>query len=323
MSQSLFRFVRVRTVKMKTSFIRQVVLPVLAALIWGTAFVAQSMCADRIPPFAFNALRSAVAVPFLLLLSLLLNGLARRRGEAPEKTDRRTLLLGGVCCGAILALAANLQQAGIADTAAGKAGFITAFYVVLVPVFGIFLRRKTTLRVWVSVAVAAVGLYLLCIRAGEGFSLQTSDLFLILCAVSYGVQIYTIDYFALRVDGVKLACAQFFWTAVFSAVLSLIIERGSFGWSDVTACLLPLLYVGVFSSGVAYTFQILAQKGSNPAIVTLLFSLESVFSVLAGAILLGDRLTGREYLGCGLMFAGVILAELPVKTRKETQKQLQ
>lgn len=305
---------------MKNNFVRQVIFPLLAALIWGTAFVAQSMCADHVPPFAFNALRSAVAVPFLLLLTLALDGGARRRGEAPPKTDRRALLIGGICCGAILALAANLQQAGIADTAAGKAGFITAFYVVLVPVLGIFLRRRTTLQVWISVVIAAVGLYLLCIKAGEGFYLQPADIFLILCSVSYAVQIYCIDYFVQKADGVRLACAQFFWTAVFSAVLSLIFERDSFTWAGVGQCVLPLLYVGIFSSGIAYTLQILAQKGSNPTVVTLLFSLESVFSVLAGAVILSQRLTGREYLGCVLMFAAVILAQVPLK-RKEKQLQ--
>ena len=308
---------------MKSSFLRQVIFPLLAALIWGTAFVGQSLCAEHVPPFAFNALRSAVAVPFLLLLSLLLDGVSRRRGTPAPPVNRRALLLGGICCGAILSLAANLQQAGIADTAAGKAGFITSFYVVLVPVLGIFLRRKTTLQIWLSVCIAAAGLYLLCIKAGEKFTLQSADLFLILCSFSYAVQIYTIDYFVSRVDGVKLACAQFFWTAVFSAVLSLLFERQTFTWAGVGACVLPMLYVGIFSSGVAYTLQILAQKCSNPTVVTLLFSLESVFSVLAGAVILGDRLSGREYLGCALMFAGVLLAESPLHPAKSRQKQLQ
>ena len=308
---------------MKSSLLRQVIFPLLAALIWGTAFVAQSLCAGQIPPFAFNALRFAVAVPFLLLLSLALEKISRRRDASAPKAESKMLLLGGICCGAILALASNLQQAGIADTAAGKAGFITSFYVVLVPVFGIFLRRKTTAQVWVSVCIAAAGLYLLCIKAGETFTLQSADLFLILCSLSYAAQIYIIDYFVLRVNAVKLACAQFFWAAVFSAVLSLLFEGQRFTWAGVGNCIVPLLYVGIFSSAIAYTLQIMAQKGSNPTVVTLLFSLESVFSVLAGAVLLHDRLSGREYLGCALMFAGVLLAEIPLHPEKSREKQLQ
>ncbi len=300
---------------MKTSFVRQVVFPILAALIWGTAFVAQSVCADRMPPFAFNALRSFIALVFLFPLSRLLDAVSVRRGETPPKTDRRSWLIGGICCGLILATAANLQQAGIADTSAGKAGFITAFYVVLVPVFGIFLHRHTSPQIWVSVLLAVVGLWLLCIRAGEGFSLLPADIFLILCAISYAVQIYCIDHFVQKVDGVKLACGQFLWTGIFSAILSLIFEDASW-WPNLAACLLPVLYVGIFSSGIAYTLQILAQKGSNPTVVTLLFSLESVFSVLAGAVLLGDRLTGREYLGCVLMLIAVVLAQVPLTGRQ-------
>ena len=304
---------------MKSSFVRQVIFPVLAALIWGTAFVAQSVAADSIPPFAFNALRSFIAVAFLLPLSRVMDAAARRRGEPAVKTERKGWLIGGVCCGAILALAANLQQAGIADTSAGKAGFITAFYVVLVPVFGIFLGRRTSVQIWIGVALAAAGLWLLCIKAGEGFTLQPADIFLILCAVSYAVQIYCIDYFVTRVEGVKLACGQFLWAGIFSTVLSLLFEDASW-WPNLGQCILPVLYVGIFSSGVAYTLQILAQKGSNPTVVTLLFSLESVFSVLAGAVILGDRLTGREYLGCVLMFAAVILAQVPLR-RLETTPQ--
>ena len=304
---------------MKNSFVRQVIFPVLAALIWGTAFVAQSVCANIVPPFAFNALRSVIAVAFLLPLSRVFDAAAAKRGELAE-TDRRMLLRGGVLCGVILAVCVNLQQAGLADTSAGKAGFITAFYVVLVPVFGIFLRRRAGLRIWVSVAIAVAGLYLLCIKAGEDFvsSLQLSDVYILLCAVFFALQILCVDHFVQRVDGVKLSCIQFAVAGVISAALSVCFE--TVDWNGVARCILPILYMGVFSSGVAYTLQILAQKGSNPTVVTLLFSLESVFSVLAGAIILGDRLSGREYLGCVLMFIAVILAQIPLKMG---QKQLQ
>lgn len=293
--------------------IRHILFPILAALIWGTAFVAQSVCTDYVPPFAFNAIRSFIAVAALIPTAFVFDAAARRRGEPPEQTNWRQLVLGGFCCGAALAVSANLQQAGLADTSAGKAGFITAFYVVLVPVLGLFLKKYNGIQIWISIAIALIGLYLLCIKAGEGFFFQTSDLLLISCALFFAVQILVIDHFIQYVDGVKLSCVQFIFTGLISAVLSLIFETVS--WSNVFACLLPILYVGVFSSGVAYTLQILAQKDANPTVVSLLFSLEAVFSVIAGAILLGDRMTVREYLGCVLMFAAVILAQAPLSRK--------
>ena len=299
---------------MKNRFVRQIVFPLIAAMIWGTAFVAQSRCAGLIPPFVFNALRSAIAVMVLVPVALVFDGAAQKRGE-PRKSDRKALLVGGALMGVALSISANLQQAGIAEASVGKAGFITAFYVVLVPVLGIFLKKKAGVRIWVSVALAVAGLYLLCITAGESLlsSLRVSDIYLILCAVFYAVQILLIDHYAQKADGIWLSVVQFAVTAVLSGLLSLCFERVD--WANVLRCVWPLLYVGVMSSGVAYTLQILAQKDSNPTVVTLLFSLESVFSVLAGAVLLGDRLTGREYLGCALMFSAVILAQIPLGRR--------
>ena len=298
---------------MKKSFLRQNVLPVLAAMIWGSAFVAQSVCAPYVPPFAFNAIRALIAFVLLLGVAALFDRAARRRGKAPAATDRRALLRGGLCTGVFLAIASNLQQAGLADTAAGKAGFITALYVVLVPVLGIFLKRRASGRVWISVLIAVAGLYLLCIRAGEGLHLQTSDGYILLCAFFFACQIMSIDHFGAHVDGVRLSCTQFLVAGLISAALSLLFE--TVDWSAVLRCIWPILYVAVFSSCVAYTFQILAQQGSDPTVVTLLLSLESVFSVLAGAIILHDRLSGREYLGCVLMLAAVLLAQLPGKRK--------
>ena len=304
---------------MKQSFVRQIIFPLLAALIWGTAFVAQKSCSEVIPPFLFNALRSAVAVVVLTPVAMLFRGAAVRRGEAPPM-DFKALLLGGALMGVALSISANLQQIGIRNTSVGKAGFITSFYVVLVPVMGVFLKKKARLPVWIGVALAAAGLYFLCLGPGESLlaDLQTADLLLVICAVFYAVQIHVIDHFVQKADGVWLSVVQFAVTAVISAVLSLCFETAV--WADVGRCIWPLLYVGVISSGLAYTLQILAQKGSNPAVVSLLFSLESVFSVLAGAVLLGDRLTGREYAGCLLMFAAVLLAQLPVGAGKRRKK---
>lgn len=300
---------------MKRSILRQNIFPLLAAVIWGTAFVAQSVCTDYVPPFAFNAIRSLIAFVLLIGVSRIFDAAARRAGRSPEKTDRRALILGGICTGTFLAIASNLQQAGLADTGAGKAGFITALYVVLVPVLGVFLKRRAGVQTWVSVVIAVVGLYLLCIPGGERFSLQTSDVYLLLCALFFACQIMSIDHFAAKVDGIKLSCAQFLVAGVISTALSLLFETVSI--ANVLHCIWPILYVAVFSSCVAYTLQILAQRDSDPTVVTLLLSLESVFSVLAGAVLLHDRLSRREYLGCVLMFAAVVLAQIPLKRRKE------
>ena len=299
---------------MENRFVRQNILPLLAALIWGTAFVAQSVAAPYVPPFVFNAIRSFIAFLLLIPISRTFDKAALRRGKSPEKTDRRALILGGFCTGAFLAVASNLQQAGLADTAAGKAGFITALYVVLVPVLGVFMKKRVSGQIWISVLVAVAGLYLLCIRAGEGFTLQTSDIYLLLCALFFACQIMSIDHFGAQVDGVKLSCAQFLVAGIISAVLSLLFE--TVDWAAVWQHILPVLYCAVFSSCVAYTLQILAQRDSDPTVVTLLLSLESVFSVLAGAVILHDRLSGREYLGCVLMFLAVVLAQIPLKRRK-------
>lgn len=294
--------------------IRQNVLPVLAALIWGTAFVAQSVSADHIEPFTFNAARSAIAFVTLLLVCAAFSAVKKRRGgeETAPTGSKKDLILGGLCCGFFLTVASNLQQAGLSDTSAGKAGFITALYVVLVPVFGIFLRRRASLQVWVSVVIAVVGLYLLCITGS--FTVAPSDLYVLLCALVFALHILCVDHFARKVDGVRLSCAQFLVMAVLSGAGALLFEEQN--PAELLACLWPLLYVGVFSSGVAYTLQILAQKDSDPTVVSILLSLESVFSVIAGAVILGDKMSGREYLGCVLMFAAVLLAQVPVKRKR-------
>lgn len=292
--------------------IRQNVLPLLAAMIWGTAFVAQSVSAGHIEAFTFNAARSAIAFVTLLIVCGAFSAFRKRGGgESAPGGSKADLILGGLCCGLLLALASNLQQTGLSDTSAGKAGFITALYVVLVPVFGIFLRRRASLQVWISVVIAVAGLYLLCITGS--FAIAPSDLYVLLCAVVFSLHILCVDHFARKVDGVKLSCAQFLVAAVVSGAGALLFEEPD--PEGLAACVWPLLYVGIFSSGVAYTLQILAQKDSDPTVVSILLSLESVFSVIAGAIILGDRLSGREYLGCVLMFAAVLLAQAPVKRK--------
>lgn len=304
---------------MKHNQMRQVVFPILAAFIWGTAFVAQDMCADSIGAFAFNASRYFIAVLALLVVIVISDKLKKDKpvlSPAEKKAANRQLWLGGLCCGAALAMASNFQQAGmVAGTDSGKAGFLTALYVVLVPVFGLFFRRKISLPVWIAVALSVIALYLLCIN-GE-FSLAPGDLLILACAVCFTIHILVIDHFTATVDGVKLSCLQFLFAALISTVCMFLFEDVDF--AAIWSCILPLLYVGIFSCGVGYTLQILAQKGSNPTVVTILLSLESVFAVIAGAIILKQQMSVREYIGCAVMFAAVLLAQIdfPVKQKAE------
>ena len=313
---------------MKHNQVRQVVFPILAALIWGTAFVAQDLCADVIDTFTFNAIRSYIAVLVLLVIIAIFNAVNKDKPSLTKiqrKAANRQMWIGGFCCGTALAIASNFQQAGIAaGTDAGKAGFITALYVVLVPLFGLFFKRKVNLATWIAVVLSVIALYLLCIKGD--FTLAPGDLLVLVCAVCFAIHILVIDHFTATVDGMKLSCVQFLVAAVWATIAKVVcVLLGMNGtgdvssvtsifavpdWSAILACALPILYVGVFSSGVGYTLQILAQKDSNPTVVTILLSLESVFAVISGAIILHQQMTIREYIGCVIMFAAVILAQI-------------
>lgn len=303
---------------MKQKNIKQVVLPLLAALIWGSAFVAQSLSAGHIGAFTFNMLRSLIAVIVLGILAAVMRTKrgADVRSAAEKKAGRKDLAIGGLCCGFFLTLGSNLQQLGIERTSVGKAGFITALYVVLVPLVGLFFRKRVSPQVWVSVGIATLGLYFLCIEAGSGLSINSGDLLVLLCAFCFTGQILCVDHFVQKVDGVELSCAQFAVVTVISTCIAIV--RGEpFEPAEILACLPYVLYVGTFSSGVAYTLQIIAQKDGNPTVVSLLLSLESFFAIVCGAIILHERLSGREYLGCVLMLAAVFLSQIPEKERKE------
>ena len=295
---------------MKHNQVRQVVFPILAALIWGTAFVAQDLCADSIGTFAFNATRYFIAVLALLVVIVISDRLKKDKPNLTsiqKKAANRQLWIGGACCGVALAIASNFQQAGlVAGTDAGKAGFITALYVVLVPLFGLFFGRKVNLPTWIAVVLSVAALYLLCIKGD--FSLAPGDLLILVCAVCFAVHILVIDHFTACCDGVKLSCIQFLFAGIISAVCMFVFEKVDF--AAIFSCILPLLYVGIFSCGVGYTLQILAQKDSNPTVVTILLSLESVFAVISGAIILHQQMSVREYIGCVVMFAAVILAQI-------------
>lgn len=294
---------------MKSNFVRQNVFPTLAAFIWGTAFVAQSVAAEHVEPFTFTAARAAVAFVFLLAVVLGVRSYRGRRGLAVGRGAKywRDLLVAGVCCGVALTLATNLQQKGLETTTAGKSGFITALYIVLVPLFGLFWGKKSSRTVWLSVALAVVGLYFLCIK--DSMTISFGDFLTMLCAFCFAFHILIIDKFSPKVDGVELSCVQFLVVAVISTIGMLLTETPQ--WETVQLAMGSILYVGIFSSGVAYTLQILAQKGSNPTTVALLMSLEAVFATVAGALILHDQMSGREYFGCLVMLAAVMLAQIP------------
>lgn len=283
----------------------------VTATIWGVAFVAQSVGMDYVGPYTFIAARNVIALLVLLPWMAFRDRSSRKKGgSGAQKSDRRSLLTGGVCCGICLFAASVLQQYGMKYTTVGKAGFITAMYIVLVPVFGIFLKKKTGVKVWLAVAVALAGLYLLCMTAGD-FYLQKGDIYILGCAAVFAVHILVVDHFSPMVDGVKLSCVQFAVNAILGTGMLLLLERPDL--SDLVAAWLPIVYAGALSSGVGYTFQIIGQKGMNPTAASLILSLESVISVLAGWLLLHQALTARELAGCALVFAAIILVQLPVK----------
>lgn len=291
---------------------KNAVILALTAFIWGTAFVAQSVGMDYLGPFTFNGVRNFIGAASLLPCIWIFQKIEGKNENAGKtKGTGKDLLVGGISCGLCLFAASSLQQIGIQYTTTGKAGFITAFYIVLVPVLGIFLHKKTGWKVWTAVIIAVVGLYFLCIT--ERLSIGKGDIFIFVCALIFALHIMVIDYFSPRVDGVKMSCIQFFVCGMASSIPMFVLEKPTV--EGILLSMGPLLYAGVLSSGVAYTLQIIGQKNVNPAIASLILSLESCFAVLAGWIVLGQQLSVRESIGCVLMFAAIILAQLPDKKK--------
>ena len=300
---------------MKKSKYRNPLLLLLTATIWGFAFVAQSVGTEYLRPFTFNCIRSLLGGLVLLPVIWVLNRKSKiPSGDSYEPQDlkilRRTTWIGGLICGLLLASASSLQQIGIEFTTVGKAGFITACYIILVPIIGLFLKKKCSPLIWVSVVLALAGLYLLCIRGG--FSIAKGDIYIFISAILFSLHILTIDHYAPRVDGVKMSCIQFFVSSICCGVIMFLVENPRFG--DIIAAWQPLLYAGVMSCGIAYTLQIIGQRGVEPTVASLILSLESSISVLAGWLILGQRLNGQEILGCATVFAAIILAQLPAKS---------
>ena len=285
-------------------------LLLLTAMIWGSAFVAQRVGMDSVGPFTFNGVRSLLSAAVLLPV-IWLREKKRPREESP--TEKRTLLLGGLLCGICLCAGSTLQQFGLVYTTAGKAGFITALYVVLVPVASLLLGKKSRATTWIGVALAAAGLYLLCVSGS--LSMNRGDLLTMLCAVCFCAHILVIDRVSPHVDGVKLSCMQFFVSGTIALICGVCTEK--IEWQALVDCAVPILYAGVLSGGVGYTLQIVAQKDTDPTLASMIMCLESVFSVVFGALLLGERMSGREIAGCALMFAAIVLAQLPGAKKEE------
>ena len=300
-------------------------LLLLTAFIWGVAFVAQSVGMDYVGPLTFNAARFIIGAVFLIPCIAFLDTLKKKEAAASnglpdnseklltasEPENKKTLLLGGLCCGIAIAVASTLQQYGISMTTVGKAGFITALYIVIVPILGIFLKKKPRLIIWLSVVLALAGLYFLCMT--DSLSFSKGDTMVLLCALAFSIHILIIDYFSPKVDGVRMSCIQFFIASILCGIPALILEHPRF--SSLTAAWAPILYAGILSCGVAYTLQIVAQKNYDPTIASLILSLESVFSVLAGWVILHQSLSPREIFGCVLVFIAIILVQLPERKK--------
>ena len=297
--------------------LRNSLLLLITATIWGTAFVAQSVGMDYVGPMTYVCARSIIGMIVLLPVIAVLNRVGPpRAAETPEerRKGRNTLVIGGVCCGTVLCIASCTQQLTLLHTTVGKAGFMTACYILVVPLLGLLFGRRCGLKHWCSVAIALAGLYFLCMTGG-GFSLDLGTLLGLCCAFLFSCHILVIDYFSTRVDGVKMSCIQFFTCAVLAGIGMLLFEQPT--WANILAAWKPILYAGAMSSGVAYTFQIIGQKGLRPTIASLIMSLESVISAISGWLLLDQALSAREIFGCVLMFGAIVLAQLPEKRRAQ------
>ena len=296
----------------------------LAACIWGFAFVAQSVGMDYMGPLTFNSVRFLIGGTVLLPL-IYAHGCFKGKDQPKEGTapagggqekgaGAAFTLKGGICCGLAICSASVFQQLGIQYTTVGKAGFITTLYIILVPFFGLFMHKKVPGKVWIAAAAAAAGLYLLCIT--EGFAIGKGDLLVFVCAVIFSLHILVIDHFSPKTDGVVLSCIQFYTAGILCGAGALLAEQPS--WGQLIQGIVPVLYAGIMSCGVAYTLQIIGQKELEPTVASLILSMESAVSVLAGWLLLGQSLTVRELAGCALVFAAVIFVQIqPDKGMRE------
>ncbi|NLZ82862.1 MAG: DMT family transporter [Clostridiales bacterium] len=300
----------------KSKQITSSLLLALTALIWGASFVAQSVGMEHVGPFTFNSVRSILGG--IVLIPVIIFQSKKNRLQHPSKEEqtksRKTLLVGGISCGIALAIASTIQQIGISYTTVGKAGFITALYIVIVPIMGLFLKKKVHFIIWLSVLLATIGLYLISIT--EGLTIGKGDFLILLCAICFSVHILIIDHYSPKVDGVKLSCIQFFVAGILCGIPMFALESPDItGIIDAAA---PIMYSGIMSSGVGYTLQIIGQRHVKPVLASLILSMEAVFAAISGWLILGETLTARELLGCVFVFAAILLAQMPdyLKGRK-------
>lgn len=281
------------------------------AIIWGYAFVVQKVAMDTIGPLTFTFARFLLGGILLIFVSKIFDNKQIKSGVR-VKTDKKAVMVGGLVCGTVICFAANFQQVGIVTSTAGKAGFITALYIVLVPIFGLIIFKKRVTRlVWMAVFLAVIGLYFLFIKPGE-FSVEMGDFLIFIGAFFWAAHILAVDWAVVKTDPIKLSSTQFIWAGLLSGVLMIILEEPSI--PAILSCWFPILFSSVIVVGIAYTFQIIGQQTTDPTIASLLLSLESVFSVISGMLFLGERMTGRELFGCVLMFVAVVLTQLPEKS---------
>ena len=293
--------------------LRGSILLLITAMIWGTAFVAQSEGMNYVGPFTYNAVRTLIGGIVLIPVILIFRRTPLRKTFAENGgSSAKPTIAGGICCGVLLFIASSFQQSGIKLTTAGKAGFITALYVVIVPLIGTFFGRRTSLKIWICVAAAVAGFYMLCIK--EGLNISKGDLLVLVCAFFYALHIMVIDKFNARnADGMVMSCIQFFTAGLLMTICMFVFEEPTL--SGIFAAKHTILYTGIMSCGAAYTLQIIGQKYTPPSTATLIMSLESVFAALSGWLILSERLSIKEFIGCALVFTAVILAQLNIKTK--------
>lgn len=293
---------------MKLKSFKGEIILTITALIWGTAFVAQSMGMKYTKPFTFNGVRTVVGGIALLPVILFMSK-SKSENQKSEVYNNKLWLKAGIECGIALLVASSLQQIGMQYTSASKAGFLTALYIIIVPILGLFLKKKVRMTVWLSVAIAMVGTYFISVN--QGFTIGVGDIYMILCAFGFSVQIIIVDKYASITNAVKLSCTQFFVCGISSVIIALIFEKPQL--SQIMQAAMPILYAGVMSSGVAYTLQIIGQRYTEPTVASLIMSLESVFAALGGWVILNEQLTGKELFGCALVFTAIIITQIPGK----------
>ncbi|MGN0629405.1 MAG: DMT family transporter [Oscillospiraceae bacterium] len=290
-------------------------LLMITALIWGCAFVAQSAGMDYVKPITFNGIRCIIAGIVLIPAVFIFDTIKKKNGTYKKMTqsDKKTLLIGGICCGLAVFAATTIQQYGIAQTTVGKAGFISVLYVLIVPFLGLIFKRKPPKLIWFCSFLAIAGLYFLCMN--ESLSINQGDFVVFIGAIGYAIHIMVVDHFAPKTDGVKLSCLQFIVAGTISFFAMLIVDKPSL--SSILDAWLPLLYAGALSGGLGYTLQIIGQKWTEPSVASIIMSLESVFAVIAGAVLLNQIPTAREIFGCVLMFAAIVIIQISENPRKK------